>query len=75
MLINFTDKLDQKNDRIEQEFKEVLSRYKDHDIIIRIDNIDFELKEIPQDLYEFVCNYAKNTYEKILSKSIPDSIA
>lgn len=75
MLINFTDKLDQKNDRLEQEFMKVLSRYKDHDIILKIDNKDFELNEIPPDLYELVCNFAKHTYEKIPSKSIPDSIA
>lgn len=70
MLINFTDKLDQKNDRIEKEFMEVLSRYKDHDIILRIDNKNFELNEIPLDLFELVCNFSKHTTKNFCKLTI-----
>jgi len=71
-MIFIKDFIDRKSSKTEKEFMDVFSKYKDHGIILRIDQKEYGLDDITPDLFELVCNFAKYTYDKIHSKSIPD---
>jgi len=75
MLIDFQEKLTQKNDRIEKEFMEIISQFKDQEAITEINENLIKLEKTSPALFKMACNYIKEAHNKLMSKHLPDIIA
>lgn len=75
MLIDFQEIIDQKTARIENEFMEILSRFKNQDTIIRINQKLIKLEKISPSIFENACDFIEFKYKKSLSESLPDIVA